>query len=96
MSADLTQEKEQLHDLVDRLKPGQLRAARDLLQTMFDPVSRAISNAPVDDDPLTTEETQALHEAREWLTHNPPIPHEQVLAELGITEEEIDNFREPA
>ena len=38
----------------------------------------------------------ALDKAREWLKHNRPIPHEQVLAELGITKGEIDNYREPA
>ena len=37
-----------------------------------------------------------LTEAREWLKRNEPIPHEQVLAELGITLEEIENYREPA
>jgi hypothetical protein len=26
---------------------------------------------------------------------NKAIPHEQVLAELGITQEEIDHFQEP-
>lgn len=96
MAGDLTQEKQQLHELVDRLAPGQVHAVRGLLQAMLDPVSRAIANAPVDDEPLTPEEGQALVEAREWLKHNRPIPHEQVLAELGITQEEIENYREPA
>jgi hypothetical protein len=81
---------------VDRLAPAQVHAVRGLLQAMLDPVSRAIASAPVDDEPLTTGEAQALVEAREWLKHNRPIPHEQVLAELGITQEEIENFREPA
>jgi hypothetical protein len=62
---------------------------------MLDPVSRAVASAPVDDEPLTAEEEQALAEAREWLKHNKPIPHEQVLAELGITQEEIENYQEP-
>ena len=95
MASDLTHEKRQLHELVDSLTPGQVRAVRGLLQAMLDPVSRAIANAPVDDEPLTAEEAQALVEAREWLKHNRPIPHEQVLAELGITQEEIENRREP-
>jgi hypothetical protein len=63
---------------------------------MLDPVSRAIANAPVDDEPVTEEEEKALNEAREWLKHNKGISHEQVLAELGITQEEIENYREPA
>jgi len=62
---------------------------------MLDPVSRAVASAPVDDEPLTAEEEEALAEAREWLKHNKPIPHEQVLAELGITQEEVENYQEP-
>jgi hypothetical protein len=96
MASDLTQEKQQLHELVDQLAPSQVRAVRGLLQVMLDPVSRAIANAPADDEPLTAEEARALDEAREWLQHNRPIPHEQVLAELGITQEEIENYKEPA
>jgi len=96
MASDLTHEKQRLHELVDRLAPGQVHAVRGLLQAMLDPVSRAIANARVDDEPLTAEEAQALDEAREWLKHNRPIPHEQVLAELGITQEEIEDYKEPA
>lgn len=62
---------------------------------MVDPVSRAIANAPIDDEPLTQEETKALDEAREWFKHNQGIPHEEVLAELGGTQEEIERFKEP-
>jgi hypothetical protein len=96
MSSDLTHEKQQLHELVDRLAPSQVYAVRSLLQVMLDPVSRAIANAPVDEEPITAEEARALSEAREGLKHNEPIPNEQVLAELGITLEEIGNYREPA
>jgi hypothetical protein len=96
MASDLTHEKQHLHYLVDRLAPSQVHAVRGLLQVMLDPVSRAIADAPVDDEPLTAEEVRALDEAREWLKHNRPIPHEQVLAELGITQEEIENYKEPA
>jgi hypothetical protein len=63
---------------------------------MLDPVARAIANAPVDEEPLTPEEAHTLEETREWLKHDRPIPHEQVLAELGITQEEIENYKEPA
>ena len=96
MAGDLTHEKRQLHELVDRLAPSEVHAVCGLLKLMLDPVSRAIANAPVDDEPVTAEEAQALDEAREWLKHNSPIPHEQVLAELGITQEEIENYKEPA
>jgi len=96
MASEVTHEKQQLHELVDRLAPGQVHAVRGLLQAMLDPVSRAVASAPVDDEPLTAEEAQALLEAREWLKHHTPIPHEQVLAELGITQGEIQSYKEPA
>ena len=96
MSADLPQEKQQTHELIERLPPDQLTAVVGLLQAMLDPVSRAIAQAPVDSESLTTQEEKALAEAREWLKHHRPFPHEQVLADLGITQQEIEDYREPA
>jgi hypothetical protein len=87
--------KERAHELIDRLRPRQLSAVVGVLEAMLDPVSLAIANAPIDDEPLTAEEEKSMGEAREWLKHNPGIPHEQVLAELGITQEEIERFEEP-
>ena len=91
-----TDVKEHAHELIERLPPTQLAAVVGLLEAMLDPVSHAIANAPIDDEPITTEAKKALDEARDWLKRNKGIPHEQVLAELGITQEEIDNYQEPA
>jgi hypothetical protein len=63
-------------------------------EPILDPVSRAIANAPIDDEPVTPEEEAAVEESREWLKHNKGIPHEQILAEFGITPEEIERFTE--
>jgi len=87
--------KEHAHELIERLAPAQVEAAVRLLETMLDPVSRAIANAPTDEEPLTPEEKKALDEAQDWLNHNRSIPNEQVLAELGLTREEVDSFKEP-
>jgi hypothetical protein len=92
----MTREQQQVHALIDRLAPSQLAALRGLLESMLDPVSRAIANAPLEDEPISEAERRAVAEADEWLKHNQPIPHEQVLAELGITQEEIENYKEPA
>lgn len=86
--------KEHAHELIERLPPSQLLAVVGLLEAMLDPVSRAIAQALVDDEPLTTQEEKALTEAQEWLKHREPIPHEQVLADLGITQAEIDNYQD--
>ena len=92
---DSENDKRRAHELIDLLHPAQLAAAIGLLQDMLDPVSLAIANAPFDDEELRPEMEKRLAEAREWLKHNKGIPHEQVLAEFGITQEEIDNFKEP-
>lgn len=86
--------KEHAHELIERLAPSQVSAVIGMLEALLDPVSRAIANAPVDDEPLTAAEEKGLDEAREWSKHNKSIPHDQVLAELGSTQEEIDHFPE--
>jgi hypothetical protein len=91
MAAD----KEHAHELIERLARSQVPAAIGMLASLLDPVSRAIANAPVDDEPLTAADEKALAEAREWSKHNKGTPHEEFLAELGITPDEIDNYREP-
>ena len=96
MSLDLSHKKEQAHELIERLPPVQLTAVVGLLEAMVDPVARAISEAPVDNEPLTRQEEKALVEAQEWLEDNQPIPHEQVLRELGITQAEIESCKDPA
>lgn len=96
ITPDSIQQKRQAHIMLDLLAPEKLSAVVGLLEVMLDPVARALANAPIDDEPVTEEDEKAVEEAREWLRHNKGIPHEQVLAELGITQEEIDSYREPA
>ena len=55
------------------------------MEVMLDPLSRTLANAPLEDEEISEDEERAVAEAREWLKHNKPIPHEQVLAELGLT-----------
>src|SRR4051812_23361726 len=82
MALDLLHERQQAHAYLDHLPPEQLSAVRSLLETMLDPVSRALANAPLEDEEIGAEERQAVAEAHERLKHNNPIPHEQVLAEF--------------
>lgn len=96
MEPNLNQERQQAHALLDMLPAEKLNAVRSLLEVMVDPVSRALANAPVDDEPITEEEERAIAQAREWLKHNPGIPFEQVVAELGFTLEEVKNYQDPS
>lgn len=92
MEPNLEQERQQAHAYLDHLPPEQLSAVRGLLETMLDPVSRAIANAPLEDEEIGVEEQRAVAEAHEWLKHNQPIPHEEVLAELGLTMEDFERM----
>jgi hypothetical protein len=86
--------RDHLHELVDRLPPHQAATAQELLEGLLDPVSRAIANAPVDDEPETEAERQAVAEADEWSKRHPEgIPFEEVLAECGLTLNDIKNYR---
>lgn len=77
--------RQHVHELIDRLPPAELTALETILQSMVDPVSRKLALAPFDDEPFTDEDRQAVAEADEWLKHNKPIPHEEVLADFGLT-----------
>jgi len=52
---------------------------------MLDPLSLKLALAPLDDEPFTEEDRQAVAEADEWSKHNQPIPVEEVLADFGLT-----------
>ena len=66
MPRSSTNPKYQAHELIDRLAPTQVNAVVGLLQAMLDPVSRAIANAPVDDEPESDSEREAVTESKSW------------------------------
>jgi hypothetical protein len=83
--------KEQAHELIDRMAPSQVSAVVGLLETMLDPVSRAIANAPYEDEEISEEETRAVAESKAWLAEHPGqgIPHEEILREFGLSAEDL-------
>ena len=70
MARAATNPKQEAHELIDRLSTGQVSAVVGLLEAMLDPVSVALANAPIDDEPVPEEEAHAdrrcprLHRAR--------------------------------
>jgi hypothetical protein len=82
-------EKQQAHELQDHLDAGQLAAVLHLLQAMTDPVARSLINAPVDDEPVTEDEAREIAAARASLDRGEGIPHEEVLAEFGLSLEDF-------
>ena len=78
--ANTSEAKQHAYNLLDQLGPSQLAAVIHLLEAIVSPVE--------DGDTLSNAERKAVAEADEWLKHNRPIPHEEVLAELGLTMED--------
>ena len=78
-------DKQHAHELIERLPDSQIvTAVRFLEFMMLDPVSRSLATAPLDDEPLTEEEEQALNASKEWFKHNQGISHDEILAEFGL------------
>ncbi len=96
MNTELTEQQKQLaHGMIERLAPEKLSAVVGLLEVMLDPLDRALATAEIDDEPVTEEEEAAVARSKEWFQHNQGIPFEQVVAELGLTMEEITNYKDP-
>ena len=89
MASAATNTRQQAHELIDRMAPSQVFAVVGLLETMLDPVSRAIANAPIDDEPETDEERKAVAASKTWMAEHPGqgIPQEEILAEFGLKPE---------
>jgi hypothetical protein len=84
--------KEHAHELIDRMAPGQIAAVVGLLEIMLDPVARSLANAPVEDEPISEEESRAVAASKAWLKDHEPIPQEEVLAEFGLTSEDFERM----
>ena len=82
--------REQAHELIDRIAPSQVSAVVGLLETMVDPVSRAIANAPFDDEPETENERRAVAASKAWMHEHADqgIPYEEILREVSLSAED--------
>ncbi len=79
----MSSERQHAHNLLDRLTIGQLSAVVRLLESII---------PPEEDDDLSGAERSAIADAEEWLERNAPIPHEEVLAEFGLTATEWEKM----
>ena len=86
------QTKQRAHELIERMAPGQIFAVVTVMETMLDPVDRAIANAPLEDEEISEEETRAVAASKAWLKDHEPIPNEEVLAEFGLTAEDFERM----
>jgi hypothetical protein len=83
--------KHHAHELIERLAPTQVSAVVGVLEAILDPVSRAIANAPVDDEPESEEEHKAVADSKAWFDQRKGqgIAHEEVLADFGLTPDDF-------
>ncbi|MHB8304002.1 MAG: hypothetical protein ACYDC6_14415 [Acidobacteriaceae bacterium] len=92
MATAATNPKQEAHELIDSMAPGQVAAVVGLLKIMLDPVSVALANAPFDDEPVSKEETREIADARASLARSEAIPHEEVLREFGLSQEDFERM----
>ncbi len=86
---------EHAQQLLNHLAPAQVAAVVHLMEVMLDPVSRALANAPVEDEEIGEEESQAVARSKEWFKNNQGTSLEDVAAGLGPTMDQIRNGKEP-
>ncbi|HTW45015.1 MAG TPA: hypothetical protein VMD58_05675 [Acidobacteriaceae bacterium] len=90
MAQAVTNPKQQAHELIDRISTAQASAVVVLLEAMLDPVSVALANAPMDDEPVSEEEARDIAEARAAYARGEVISHQEVLAEFGLTDKDFE------
>lgn len=96
MAHDLAIEKRQAHELIERLAPTQVSAVVGRLEAMLDPVSRAIANASVDDEPETEQERKAVAESKAWFEQRggQGTSHEEVLSDFVLNRDNVNRPRD--
>jgi hypothetical protein len=88
MANGSSDEKQHAHELIDRMAPSQVAAVVSLLEIMLDPLARTLASAPDDDEPVGAE----VEAAKASLARGEGVPHEQVLAEFGLTSEDFERM----
>ena len=79
-------DRQQAHELLDRLGPSQFDAVVKLLEVMVEPLSRSLALAPVEEEEITPETAAALDCARASLARGEGIPHDEILREFGLSQ----------
>ncbi|MDQ2844686.1 MAG: hypothetical protein M3Y72_27320 [Acidobacteriota bacterium] len=83
MALDISQERQQAHAPLDMLPDDKLNALRSLLEVMVEPLSRFLTLAPVEDEEITPETSEALDRAKASLSRGEGIQQEEILREFG-------------
>ncbi len=82
-------------NVVEQLQASQISTAVRFLEFMLlDPVARAVSTAPPDDEPVTEQDRRRYREGQNWFMQRggKGIPMADVLAEFGLKPEDFPNL----
>lgn len=92
--------RDELHELVERLSDQDVPAAQSYLRYLTvlarDPLLKALAEAPIDDEPESEEERQAVAEGRAEIARGQVYTWEQVRAELEEMDSEGADGDQPA
>jgi hypothetical protein len=83
MRAEIDQERQQAHALLDMLPGDKVAALRTLLEAMVEP-SYTMKTAPVEQEELTPETAAAIARGQVSLERGEGIAHEEILREFGF------------
>lgn len=92
MATHATNPKQEAHELIERLSTGQVLAAVSLFKAMLDPVSVALANAPVDDEPVSEDEARDIAQARAAAARGEAVSNDDLLAEFGLSPEDFERM----
>jgi hypothetical protein len=67
---------------VDHIPDADIAAARKILRSLVDPVELSLLTAPLDDEPETEQEREAVEKALS--DPRPDVPMDEVLREYGL------------
>ena len=92
MATAATNPKQEAHELIERLSTGQVIAAVGLFKAMLDPVSIALANAPLDDEPVSEEEASDIAQARAAAARGEVVSNDDLLTEFGLSPEDFERM----
>lgn len=81
-------DREEAHQLLDRLPPAQFNAVAQLLEVLVagpGSLLNSLAQAPIEEEEITPETAAALDRARASLARGESISQEEILRDFGLT-----------
>jgi len=92
MASSATNPRQEAHELIDSLAPGQVSAVVGLLRAMIHPLADGMADVDYEDERIGNAEMLAVHRSKSWLKTNEPIPNEEVLADFGLNSDDFERM----